>query len=53
MLNTVMVIGDSEIDLLCARIVLERSGLARQLLLVEPAFEALQQLGGRMPRKST
>lgn len=46
MLNTVMVIDDSEIDLLYARIVLERSGLARQLLLLESASEALQQLLG-------
>ena len=46
MLNTVMVIDDSETDLLFARIVLERSGLARRLMLLESATEALQQLVG-------
>ena len=34
-LNTVMVIDDSEIDLLFARTVLERSGVAHPLLLPE------------------
>jgi len=48
MLNTVMVIDDSETDLLYARIVLERAGVARELVLVESAREALQLLAGRL-----
>lgn len=48
MLNTVMVIDDSETDLLYARIVLERAGVARELVLVESAREALQLLQGRL-----
>ncbi len=46
MLNTVMVIDDSEIDLLFARIVLERSGVAHRLVLLESAQQALQWLVG-------
>ena len=46
MLNTVMVIDDSEIDLLFARIVLERSGVAHQLVLLESAQAALALLVG-------
>lgn len=46
MLNTVMVIDDSEIDLLFARIVLERSGVAQQLVLLESAQAALALLVG-------
>lgn len=48
MLNTVMVIDDSETDLLYARIVLERAGVARELVMVESAREALALLGGRL-----
>ncbi len=46
MLNTVMVIDDSETDLLFARIVLERACVAHRLLLLESAQEALQLLVG-------
>lgn len=48
MLNTVMVIDDSETDLLYARIVLERAAVARELVLVESAREALALLAGRL-----
>jgi len=48
MLNTVMVIDDSETDLLFARIVLERAAVAQQLVLVESAREALSLLSGRL-----
>ncbi len=46
MLNTVMVVDDSETDLLYARIVLERSGIAGRLVLMESASQALDYLAG-------
>lgn len=46
MLNTVVVIDDSETDLLFARIMLERAGIAGQLLLFGSAQEALVLLQG-------
>ena len=44
MFNTVMVVDDSETDLLFARIVLERSGVARHLVMMDSAREALDFL---------
>ena len=41
MLNTVMVVDDSETDLLFARIVLERSGVVGRLVLLDSARDAL------------
>ena len=41
MLNTVMVVDDSETDLLFARIVLERSGVAGRLVMFDSARMAL------------
>ena len=48
MLNTVMVIDDSETDLLFARIMLERAAVAHELVLVESARDALALLSGRL-----
>ena len=44
MFNTVMVVDDSESDLLFTQIVLERSGVARQLVLMDSARRALDFL---------
>lgn len=44
MLNTVAVVDDSDVDLLFARIMLERSGLASRLLSFESARAALAHL---------
>lgn len=46
MMNRVMVIDDSEADLLFGRIMLERSGAAREVLAYESAEQALQYLLG-------
>lgn len=46
MLNTVMVVDDSDVDLLFARIMLERSGAAARLLSFDSARAALAYLDG-------
>ena len=46
MLNTVVVIDDSEMDLLFARLMLERAGIAARLLLYGSARQALDRLCG-------
>lgn len=46
MLNTVVVIDDSDVDLLFARIMLERSGAVGRMLGFESARAALDFLGG-------
>lgn len=46
MLDTVMLVDDSDADLLYTRIMVERAGLARQVLGFESAAEALAYLHG-------
>ncbi len=50
MLKTVVVVDDSDVDLLFARIMLERSGAVRQLLTFESAPAALDFLAGAQGR---
>jgi CheY-like chemotaxis protein len=45
-LNTVMVIDDSDLDLMFASIMLERAGIAAQLLTFSSAQQALDHLHG-------
>ena len=44
MLNTVMVVDDSDADLLYTRLVLERSGAAREVITFDQARAALEAL---------
>jgi CheY-like chemotaxis protein len=46
MLNTVVVVDDSDTDLLYARILLERAGIAQQLCVFDSAAQALGYLTG-------
>lgn len=49
MQKTVMVVDDSETDLLLTRLILEKSGIAGRLVLMRSAVDALVHLAGPGP----